>query len=77
MPLYFFHVLDGRATIDAQGTELDGIADAKRGAIRLAGNFLAQEVTGLATGRPWRMSVVDTSDDVVFSLTFEVDHHDY
>lgn len=75
MPRYFFHVMDGRANIDADGTVMDGIADVRRKAVRLAGSILMNEATGLTNGRPWQMTVADTAGDVVFSLRFEADHH--
>lgn len=77
MPLYFFHVIDGRANIDPAGTELGSIGDARREAVRLAGTILAHEATGLGNGRRWQMTVADTAGDVVFSLRFEADHHGY
>lgn len=77
MPRYFFHIMDGRANVDAEGTELDGIADVRLQAVRLAGAILSQDATGLSSGRPWHMTVADAFGDTVFSLKFEADHHGY
>ena len=77
MPRYFFHVMDDRAFIDYDGVELDSIGDARAEAVRLAGKILALEKTSLSHGRQWRMAVVDTADDLVYSLLFQADHHGY
>ena len=77
MPRYFFHVMDGRANIDAEGTVLDGVADVRREAVRLAGSILVHEATGLVAGRPWQMTVVDAAGDTVFALRFEAEQYGY
>ncbi len=77
MPLYFFHIMDGRAIVDNEGTELGSIGDVRIEAVRLAGALLAQEATGLANGWPWHMTVADAAGDTVYSLRFEADHHGY
>ena len=70
MPQYFFHVMDGRAFIDREGTELAGITQVREEAIRTAGTILAKETTGLSSGKPWQMTVADADGKVVFSLRF-------
>lgn len=77
MPLYFFHVMDGRANIDTEGTEIGSIGDVRAEAVRLAGAILAQEKTGLVHGRSWQMTVADAAGDTVFALKFEADHYGY
>ena len=47
MPRYFFHVMDGRASIDREGTELAGIDEARSEAIRTAGEILRQDSAGI------------------------------
>lgn len=77
MPRYFFHVMDGHVTIDHEGTELDGIADVRREAVRFAGGLLTSEMTNLNHGWPWRLTVADAAGDVVYSLDFTANHHGY
>jgi hypothetical protein len=69
MPRYFFHVTDGRAMIDAEGTELANI-DAVR-AVRTAGEILAAEDASLFSTQDWQMTVADEDGKAVFSLRFE------
>src|SRR5215217_7267903 len=57
MPRYFFHVIDGRASIDHEGTVLAGIDEARSEAIRTAGEILRQNSAGVWTGHPWQMTV--------------------
>ena len=77
MPLYLFHVMDGRAIIDSEGTAFGSIGDVRTEAVRLAGAILHKEQTGLQHGSPWLMTVADAAGDTVFSLTFKADHHGY
>lgn len=77
MPRYFFHVMDGHASVDRTGSNFDSIGDARAEAVRLAGSILNKEATSLVNGHPWQMTVVDTAGDTVFSLKFEADHHGY
>lgn len=71
MPRYFFHVMDGRAIVDLDGTELAGLAAVRTEAIRAAGAILTSEETGLTNAGPWQMTVANEGGDTVFSLRFE------
>ncbi len=75
MPLYFFHVMDGRAIVDNEGTDLSGIAEAREVALKTAGSILADEGTQFWNGHEWRMTVADDKGDVFFTLRFAVDDH--
>lgn len=77
MPRYFFHVMDGRAIVDTEGMELDGIGDVRREAVRLAGAILMHEETSLVSGTPWHMTVADVFGQTVFSLRFAADQHGF
>ena len=61
VPRYFFHIMDGRASIDHEGTELAGIEEARSQAIRTAGEMLRQDSSGggIWSGHPWQMTVAD------------------
>ena len=69
MPRYFFHVLDGRALLDREGTELPNLASARSEAVRTAGEILS-EMDGSWTGTAWRMSVADEEGIVLLTLDF-------
>ena len=75
MPRYFFHVMDGRASIDHEGTELAGIEQARAEAIRTAGEMLRQDSAGLWSGHPWQMTVADETGCTQFSLSFSARDH--
>lgn len=71
MPRYFFHVMDGPASIDGEGTELIDVAEARREAVRTAGEMLATgECDGMLKGRPWSMQVADETGRLVYDLSF-------
>ena len=68
MPRYFFHVLDSRALIDTEGTELAGLDEAHEMAIRSAGSILKAEGAAFWNGGQWRMSVADECGEICFNL---------
>jgi len=67
MPRYFFHVLDGRAYIDHEGTEVTSLEDAEQQAVRTAGEIIRD---GNFTGEEWSMSIVDEAGNIVRTLRF-------
>jgi hypothetical protein len=72
MPRYFFHVMDGQATIDEDGTELPDVDAARKEAIRIAGEILASgDADGLLAECPWHMTVVDDERKTIFTLAFQ------
>lgn len=75
MQRYFFHVMDGRAVVDAIGIELPDLWAVRLHAIKLASTVLADLETGLLLGQPWQMTVADENSNTVFSLTFSANTH--
>ncbi|HEV7255369.1 MAG TPA: hypothetical protein VGN97_19980 [Mesorhizobium sp.] len=75
MARYFFHIMDDRALVDTEGTEMDSLDAMRVEAIRLAGRVLADDAERLPSGRPWQMTVADESGATVFWLKFEADYH--
>jgi hypothetical protein len=73
MPRYYFHVMDGRATIDEDGTELPDVEAARDEAIRTAGEILASGGASLADGHPWNMTVADQDGKTVLTLRFKME----
>lgn len=70
MPRYFFHVMDGQDFPDHQGVEVADLPDARRHAIRVAGNLLLDiSDTFWSTGE-WTIRVADYRDLTQFQLTF-------
>jgi hypothetical protein len=75
MPRYYFHVMDGRALVDTEGTELAGLKQARAEAIRTAGKILADQGRKFWTGNTWQMIVADAAGDTVLTLRFSADDH--
>jgi hypothetical protein len=70
MPRYFFHVMDGHASIDAEGTELNGIREARAQAVQTAGQILCEKGARFWDGTEWRMTVCNASGATLFSIDF-------
>jgi hypothetical protein len=70
MPRYFFDVHDGVHDIDALGTDLAGIDEARTEAAQMAGRLLADDAKKFWSGHEWTVSVRDESGLVLFSLIF-------
>jgi hypothetical protein len=74
MARYFFHVTDGKVSIDADGVELAGIDEVRREAIRAAGEMLASgEASGMLDGHSWNMTVADEDSKTVMTLCFKIE----
>ncbi len=71
MPRFFFHVMDGNALIDQEGTELADISHVRNEALSMAGEMLKFDGTAHWVGNTWHMSVANEEGRVVFSLRFE------
>ena len=72
MPLYHFHIHDGRSILDKNGEELPNPSVARQEAIRYAGRVLDDEAHLLALGEDWYMEVTDESGALLFRLDFHV-----
>jgi hypothetical protein len=70
MPRYYFHVRDGEAYPDLQGTVLDDLEAAKVEAVRFAGDLLAHNGAKFWDGEHWSMRVVDAMDRPLFEFKF-------
>lgn len=75
MPRYFFHIINNRAIIDDEGTELPDIEAARKMALRTAGEILASEGDTFWSDGKWRMSVADETGKICFTLDFSANTH--
>jgi hypothetical protein len=71
---YHFHVVDGSAQVDEEGTELADVNAAKAEAVRLAGEVLRDTAHGdIWALEEWKLVVNDSpspeSDRTYFTLT--------
>jgi hypothetical protein len=73
MPRYFFHVLDGYSTRDAEGTELPDIYAAQHLAIRTSGEMLRNMGARFWDGTEWKLNVTDEQGQVLFVLRFSAE----
>jgi hypothetical protein len=70
VPRYFFHVQDGRAIPDLEGTELADIGNARQEAVQFAGAMLKDQAAEFWTGEEWYMEVHDQTGTALFTLRF-------
>ena len=68
MPKYFFHVRDGEYLPDEEGTELPGLAAAKREAVAFASRLLADNADKFWGGEDWYVEVMDERGLLLFKL---------
>jgi hypothetical protein len=68
VPRYHFNVLDGVSEYDEAGTEMSGIAEAKREARRYAAGMLADSALIHNPDDEWRIEVTDHHGLILFSL---------
>ena len=73
MPRYFFHIIDGTAVRDQDGTELSSIYVAQAEAIRLSGEVLRDMGGRFWDGTEWRLEVEDERARVLFVLHFSAE----
>jgi hypothetical protein len=70
LPRYFFHVHDGRETLDEEGTEFPDADQARAAAVRAAGEALRDLGGNFWRSPEWRMWVTDESGATLCTLTF-------
>ena len=75
MSRYFFHVMDGRASVDTEGTEFSTLNEARAQALHTAGMILRDQDASSFKSTEWHMTVADEAGDTVFSLRFSANSH--
>jgi hypothetical protein len=69
---YFFHVMDGKVSIDTDGVELAGLT--KCAVKPLERPALASgEASGMLDGHSWNMTVADEDSKTVTTLCFKIE----
>lgn len=74
MARYFFHIFNGKATIDDVGVDLSSMDAVRSEAIRASGQMLSAGEQ-VWEGAAWRMIVADETGAVVFGTSFSTDRH--
>ncbi len=69
VPLFHFHVADAHPQVVTDPIELSSIDDAKRHALRLAGQSLCDEEPIFWDADPWVLTVSDERQLTLFTLT--------
>jgi hypothetical protein len=67
MSLFHFHLADGVGFADDHGTELPGLADARKHALRYAGALIA-EASDTIWSKEWSLRVTNGDHLTLFSL---------
>jgi hypothetical protein len=74
MPRYYFHLKDGRLSLDDYGIDLPDLGAARKEAVRYSGEVLRDGAhTTLWNGEPWNLWVTDQpagEGRTLFTLTF-------
>ena len=70
MPRYFFHVYDGDAFLDDEGTFLPDLQQAKKAAVRAIIGFLGNYAES-PTNSAWRLDIVNQAGEVLLSLRLD------
>ena len=70
MPRFHFHLMDGRDSPDPEGTELATTENARREALRFAGEMLAMISPNDPFAKRWEMQVTDDEGLTLFCLDF-------
>ena len=68
MPRYFFHIADGAAKRDAEGSELKDLATAKCEAVKLAGQSICESADRFWENEEWRLTATDEAGLTLFCL---------
>ncbi len=72
MPRYYFHVYDGIALQDHEGTELADLNAARKEALQVADGLLGSAARRADLGEEWRIEVTNQSGTLLFSMDFIV-----
>jgi hypothetical protein len=73
MPHYFFHTFNGHSFPDMAGTELPGLEEARRQAVRTAGQIIRDSGSESWHGPDWHMEVTDGAGHAMLWLRFSVE----
>jgi hypothetical protein len=68
MPRYYFHVDDGIAVHDDEGTELKDVAVAKCEAVKLAGQMICDSAGKFWDSQEWTLTATNEHDMTLFCL---------
>ncbi len=72
MPRYFFHVIDGDADRDLEGSELPNLKAAKREAQRCVGTMMSDAALISDPPDEWNVEVADSAGLVLFRVNATV-----
>jgi hypothetical protein len=73
MARYFFHVYNGTAHLDEEGTELPGLDEARQEAVQTAGEILRGNDIKAWKGSDWHMAVTNAAGGAMLGLYFSLE----
>lgn len=76
MPRFYFHVFDGKAIIDGEGTDLPDLDTARLHAVEIASSLLRGSIKQWPGKHGWRVVVVDGRRNVIATLVFGVEQNE-
>lgn len=71
MPLFYFHICDGRDPCDPEGIELPDVATAKREAVRLAGLALSDDADRVVARCGWTLDVTGGDGRLLYHVAVQ------
>ncbi len=71
MPRFYFHIYDGDAFLDDEGTVLPGLQQAKEQAVRAIATVLKDRIGTPEADEAWRMDIVDSLGKVLLRLSLD------
>ena len=73
IPQYFFHIYNGSAHPDTEGTDLPGPEEARWEAVQTAGEIIQSDGVKSLKDSDWHMEVTDAAGNALFRLRFYVE----
>jgi hypothetical protein len=73
MPRYFFHIHNGSAHPDSEGTDLPGLEEVRQEAVQTAGEIIRGNGITSWLGSNWHMDVRDAAGQAVLRLRFSLE----
>ncbi|MBE7198184.1 MAG: hypothetical protein INR70_10330 [Parafilimonas terrae] len=71
MPLFYFHIFDGRDVLDSDGLELPDETAARIEAVRLAGLALHDDAPRVVERRRWTLDVTDGQGSLLYHVAVQ------
>ena len=68
MPKYFFNLVDGRTSLDREGSQIESLEQARLEAVVYAASMLRDRPEEVWAGGNWRVEVSDDQKRLLFTI---------